>query len=228
MGAPMDQPLALENMAQTTIPMATGDVEPGAGGTGVGGGEAEEFAAGEAAEQGSEAILDEEGDEDADHGGAEESDVLEHFTELEALLGGFGAGEVLAEEHEAVDGGGDQEAAELEFPAAGGEGAVDETTDHHASRPGGVEDVEVVGSVVGEESGHQRVGDGFQGAVRDREEEGAGPQIREGGLRGHAVGGSEGYEGGEDMEGERRGDEFPVADAIDDDAADRQCRSRSR
>ena len=56
-----------------------------------------------AADQRGEGALEEEVEHEANDGTAEDADVLEHFTEFQALGGSFGFREFLAEEHDAVD-----------------------------------------------------------------------------------------------------------------------------
>ncbi len=114
------------------------------------------------------------GEEIAGDDGSEDSDVLKHFAEAGAFLCGFRFREALSEEHHGIGDGGDEVKGELPFPAEiefGSEDVACDGADHHAEGPRCVEDVEVVGSVFGEDRCDERIGHGFEGSVRVGEDE---------------------------------------------------------
>src|SRR5690606_26635594 len=93
-----------------------------------------------------EGVLEEKDEEVAGDGGAEDAHFVKHVADLEPLGGGFGFRERLAEEGPTVEQGGNQEEAELDLPAhaLGTQRPADQAADHHARRPRGVEDVQVM------------------------------------------------------------------------------------
>ena len=167
-----------------------------------------------------EDVSEEFGEQVAGNEGAEDADGFEHFGEAGAFFGSFGFREFLAHEHDAVEDRWDEVEGELGFPAELHfvvEIPADDGTDDHARRPGGVEDIQVMGAVFGVEGGDEGVGDGFEGAVGVSEDEHAPEQEVVGVVRGA---GHEGDDGGEDVADEGEGDEFAVADFVDDEAAE--------
>lgn len=78
---------------------------------------------------------------------------------------------------------------------------------------------------LGKDRGDERVGHGFEGAVRVGEDEHAPVEEAVGVLR---VGSAEGHEGREDVTQEREGDELTVADLVDDHAADDDAEAEAR
>ena len=159
---------------------------------------------------------------------AEDADVLEHLGEGGALLGGFRLREGLAHEHDRVGDGRDEVEGELSLPAEAHHGAEEvggDGADDHAERPGGVQDVQVVRALLGEDRGDERVGHGFEGAVREGEDEHAPVEEVIRVLRGR---GAEGHEGREDVTEEGDGDELAVADLVDDHAADDDTEAEAR
>src|ERR1041385_3673194 len=197
-----------------------GDVEPGVAGPGGRGGEPKEFTAGKAAQQRSEAILEEQEDEEANQDRAENADIAQHLAEFQALLGGFRFWKVLAEEQEAIKYGRNEEATQLDLPTHGAEALVDKTAQPQSRPPGSVQEAEIMGATVRKKGGDERVGHGFERAVGDGKEERARPQINEGRLCAHPVHGSKGDERGKHMQREGHDDQFAVADLVGDDPAD--------
>ncbi len=167
-----------------------------------------------------EDVAEEQGEQVAGHGGAEDADVAEHVDEAGPLRSRLRPRERLAEEHQGVDGGRDEVQGELvlpvpvqfvvQVPARHG-------AEHHAGRPTGVKDVEVMRAVVGEDRGHERVGDSLERAVGEREDEGTPEQQLIGVVRG---GGAEGDQSREDVTRQCERHELAVADLVDDHAAD--------
>ena len=139
------------------------------------------------------------------------------------LADACGLRERLTEERDAVERGRHEEESELHLPAhvhAVAENPADEATDHEAGRPAGMENVQVMRAVVGEERGDQRVGHRFERAVGQGEHER--PDIQEhvsGGLR-LSLGRGKRDERRQHVEQERRHDQLAVADLVHDHAAD--------
>ena len=130
--------------------------------------------AGEEREDAAQLILEEQADENAGDERPEDADFLKHLADAEALGGRLGLRELLAEERDAVEHGRHEEQAELHLPAdlhALAENPADEAAEHQAGRPARVENVQVVGAVVREERGDERVGHGFERAVGQGEDE---------------------------------------------------------
>ena len=114
------------------------------------------------------------GEEVAGDDGSEDTDVLKHFAEASAFFSSFRFGEALSEEHHCVGNGGDEIESELSFPAEverGSEDVACNRSDHHAEGPRGVENVQVVRSIFGENRCDERIGYGFEGSVRVGENE---------------------------------------------------------
>ena len=88
---------------------AQAEVAPGGGG--------EKRAAGEEREDAAELFLEEKADEEARHERAENSHLMQHLADAEALGGRFGLGEPLAEERDAIERGRHEEQSELKLPA---------------------------------------------------------------------------------------------------------------
>jgi hypothetical protein len=167
------------------------------------------------------------GEQVAGDQGAQDPNGLEHFGEAGALFGGFGFGELLAHEHDTVDDGGHEVESELDFPADLHpviQVPANDGPQHHACGPGGVQDVEVVSALFGVKGGDQRVGHGFQGAVRVSEDEHAPEQEVIGVLR---RAGHEGDHSGEDVAEQGKANQFAVADFIDDQAAEDDAEAES-
>ena len=159
---------------------------------------------------------------------AQDTDVLEHLGEGGAFLGGFRLREGLAHEHDRVGDGRDEVERELSLPAEAHDGTEEvggDGADDHAEGPGGVQDVEVVRALLGEDRGDERVGHGFEGAVREGEDEHAPVEEVIRVLRGR---GAEGDERREDVAEEGDGDELAVADLVDDHAADDDTEAEAR
>ena len=164
-----------------------------------------------------EEAFSEEAEEEAGHGTAEDAHIFEHVAKADALGGSRRLRELLAHEHEAVDHGRDEVERELDAPVDVHlvvKEPADDHANHHPSRPGGVQDVEVMRAVFWEQRGHKRVGHGFESAVGECEDEHTQREHHEG----IAAGGGEGHEGGNDVEQERQDDELAVADFIHHDA----------
>ena len=83
-----------------------------------------------------------------------------------------------------------------------------------------MEDVQVVRAVAREQRGDERVGDRFERAVRQREDERADVEEQVGGVLRLALGRGKGDERRQHVEQERGHDQLAVADLVDDDAAD--------
>ena len=165
---------------------------------------------------GFEDIGKEFGEEKAGNGGAEEPDGFEHLGEAGSFFGGSGFGEFLAHEHDPVEDRGDEVKGELVFPVDLIfiiENPASDDAEDHACRPAGVEDIEVMGPIIGEEGGDERVGDGFESPIGEGEDKHSPVEEIVGVLWG---GGAEGDKSGDDVAEEGDGDEFSVADFIDD------------
>ena len=176
----------------------------------------------------SEHVTEEDREQVAGDERAQDADVLEHLGEGGAFLGGFRLREGLAHEHDRVGDGRDEVERELSLPAEAHDGTEEvgsDGADDHAEGPGGVQDVEVVRALLGEDRGDERVGHGFEGAVREGEDEHAPVEEVIRVLRG---GGAKGDEGRDDVADEGEGDELAVADLVDDDAADDDAEAEAR
>ena len=175
-----------------------------------------------------EDVAEEDREQVAGDDRAEDADVLEHLGEGGALLGSFRLREGLAHEHDGVGDGRDEVEGELALPAEAHDGTKQvrgDGADHHAEGPGGVQDVQVVRALLGEDRGDERVGHGFEGAVREGEDEHAPVEEVIRVLRGR---GAEGDERREDVAEEGDRDELAVADLVDDHAADDDAEAEAR
>ena len=117
-------------------------------------------------------ITQEHRQQEANNQPAKNSNVLKHFTHFQAFLGGFRFGETLTEEHQSIDGRGDQIKRKLNFPVKFHpvvQHPAQDSTDDQPGRPACVKDIQVVSSLVREQCCHQRVGDCFQTSVRQSE-----------------------------------------------------------
>src|SRR5687768_7898260 len=91
-----------------------------------------------------------------------------------------------------------------------------------------MQDVQIMHPVVGEESGDERVGHGFERAVRDREYKCANPEVNERLLSLHASTRTKRYESRDDMKDERCDDKLPVADLVHNDAPGNDPKAKAR
>jgi hypothetical protein len=90
-----------------------------------------------------------------------------------------------------------------------------------------VEDVEVVGAVLGEQRGDERIGHGFESSVGQGKDEGPDIQEHVGGGLGLAFGRGKSDERRQHMEQEGRDDQLAVADLVHDHAADDDAKTES-
>ena len=134
---------------------------------------------------------------------------------------------MLAHEHDAIEHGGDEEQRELCLP--GHVHLVAQNPAHHGAndktgRPGGVQNVQVVRTVLREQRGNQRIGNGFKGAVSHGEDEGAPEEETE---RVVWIGRAKGHQSGDHMQNEGGDDELAVADLVRHDTADDDAKAEA-
>src|SRR5690606_36455423 len=97
---------------------------------------------------------------EANHGAAEDTDILEHFAHAQPFGRCFGLWKFLFNEHQPVDQGGKEVERKLGLPAPTElvtQGPADHPAETHPERPTGVQDIEIMVSVLRKEGGHQRV-----------------------------------------------------------------------
>ena len=188
-----------------------------------------EFAFRDAAEDAAQRVTEEQEEQNANDAGTHDSDVLHHLAKGKPLGGSFGLWELLPEEQESVNRGGDEIQPELCLPwESVAQKKCDECAEDHSSRPARVKDVQVVGAVFWEDSRNQRIRDRFESAVCQRENEGAAEEQIEGGRLADIRSRRQRDYGGQHMECECGRHEFSVADFIHHDAAKNDAKTETR
>ena len=104
---------------------------------------------------------------------AERAEVGQHFAIRHARRNTLAHGETLAEEHHAVDRGGDESKSDAPLPGKAAHRDAEHPGERHAARPAGMEDVQPLRLFARIHGGDGRVDVTLHGAVREGEDEGA-------------------------------------------------------
>ena len=133
-----------------------------------------------------EIALEEEGEQGADHGGADETKLAQHVAIGNARTAGLALGKPLAQHHQAVEHHRDEEQRYLYLPGDGlardapGHEVAGQAAEDQSPRPAGMQDVEIMCLVLREQGRDERIHDRLGDAVADGEEKHAPEEALEG------------------------------------------------
>ena len=163
----------------------------------------------------SQSFFKEQGNQQTNHRAAQQSDILHHFTQAQAFDRRFRLRHVLSQEHKPVDCRGNQEERELGLPRpTASEQGPGETSENEAGWPTRMQNIQVMRAVVREQRRHQRIGHGFERAIRHGEDERPQVENHVSAFLGHPFGGAEGDNRRKHMERKCSDDQFSIADLV--------------